>query len=226
MTGKNQLTTKCGMLLAALLAAVLLVSCGSPTPVIEPTVDQQSTIVAVQTQAAQTVVAQITISAPTATDVPTETPVIPTETPAPTNTPEPTLEPTVAATATRVVVTLAPTITFTPTQAALQCSVAEQSPASGAQFAKDADFDAKWKLKNTGTKMWQRENVDLKYVSGTKMQKYADIFDLEENVNPDGHVTFIVDMIAPNTTGRHTTTWALVDGSTTICTFSININVQ
>jgi hypothetical protein len=211
-------------LMSIFLIAALLAGCSGPTPTLEPTRDQQPTFDAIQTQAVATVVANMTMNAPTATEVPTETPVIPTDTPVPTNTPEPIIElPT--ATATRIPATLAPLNTSTPTQAALQCSIVEAAPASGAKIDKDTDFDARWKLKNTGTKAWQTESVDLKYVSGTKFQKYADVYDLTEGANPDGQITLVVDMVAPNTSGRHTATWALVDGGVTICTMVVTINV-
>jgi hypothetical protein len=227
MKGKtNTLKSSGWILVAILISAAMLAGCSSATPTLEPTLDQLPTFSAIQTQAVETVVAGMTADAPTATEVPTEAPVIPTETPMPpTETPEPVvILPT--ETATRIPATLAPTITFTPTQAAYNCSIAEQSPASGAKFAKNADFDARWKIKNTGTSSWQKTGVDIKYISGTKFQKYGDIFDLTESVNPDGHITFVIDMVAPDSTGKHTAVWALVDGSITICTLNLSITVE
>ncbi len=71
-----------------LLVAVLLTGCGGVTATLEPTIDTQPTLQMVQTEAAQTVIADLTQKAPSSTPVViTDTPA-PTDTPVPTNTPE------------------------------------------------------------------------------------------------------------------------------------------
>ncbi len=215
--------------LIALCFIALLSACNFPAGSnAVPTQDLAQTLDAARTQAAQTVAAEIASR-------PTDTPLPPTATLAPTATqlPSATLPPTVAPTntlppptATNTFIPWTPTITNTPTPSDYNCTITSVSPASGAQFNKKEEFDAKWVIKNTGTKAWNTNDMDFRYLSGEKMQKYNDIYDLKENVNPDGSITFIVDMIAPDATGTAKTSWGLMLGSRTVCSLNISIVVK
>lgn len=215
--------TKIWIAVASTLLIFVLAGCTGAEPSLEPTIDTQPTFALIQTQAAQTVVAEMTLNAPT----PTETPAA-TETPAPTNTPEatpteaatPTPEPT--ATNTFIPWTATPTATTPP----LACSIEEQSPAFGADLKPGADFDGRWVIKNTGTETWQADTLDFKFISGEKFHTGgADLLDLERDVVIQGTYTFVLDMLAPNNDGRYTTNWALVRGGETICALSLTIDV-
>jgi len=104
------------------------------------------------------------------------------------------------------------------------CQVAAVTP--GSALPKGADFDAVWTVKNTSNRTWDVSSVDYKYVSGAKMHVRGDRYDLRQTVKPGETAKIIVDMVAPNTAGYYTTSWALVEGSQTICTFSINLRVK
>lgn len=106
-----------------------------------------------------------------------------------------------------------------------ECSLVSQAVAFGQDYAPNADFDARWTLKNIGSHTWQTDAVDYSYISGTRMHKYNDAYDLPKTVAPGETVEIIVDMIAPGTAGRYTTSWGLVQGSQRLCTFSITIDV-
>ena len=181
-----------------------------------PTVDPQifgSTVSAAKTEAVQTVYAQLT-QAVTSTDTPQ-----PTETT--TMTPVP---PT--PTATR---TLAPLWTVTvvaATQAAYQCSITSLAPKSGESITKDSDFDLAVTLKNTGTEKWSTDNIDFRYLSGTKFQKKVNAIDLPSNVDTGDSIDLVVDMVASTDTGTHDASWGLVLGSTTFCPVTVHVNIK
>jgi len=105
------------------------------------------------------------------------------------------------------------------------CQLVSQTPVNNTHFAASADFDTTWNIKNTSTFDWIKSNVDWVYVSGTKMQKFGDIHDLPLDVVKGGTISLILDMTAPASNGTYSDTWALVQGSTTICTMSVTIKV-
>jgi hypothetical protein len=180
-----------------------------------------------KTQAAQTVIADVTLNAPqatntlppepaTATQEPTAAP--PTNTVAPTNTlPAPT------ATNTFVVITNTPAPTNTPT--GYTCTLSDALPGFADDFAPNAPFDAAWTIKNTGSKTWVANDIDIRYLSGTKMHEGGDVTDMPGNVEPDKTFRLVFDMLAPNTTGRHTETWVISQGGATLCAMSVTIDV-
>jgi hypothetical protein len=107
------------------------------------------------------------------------------------------------------------------------CTLVSQTPADNTTFTRGYDFDTIWTVKNTSSFDWRTDTVDFMYVSGTKMHKpaYGDIKDLKVNVAKNGTIALIVDMLAPTTPGTYSETWALKNGSTTICTMFVTIRV-
>jgi hypothetical protein len=87
----------------------------------------------------------------------------------------------------------------------------------GRVYAPKADFDARWTLKNTGSKTWSVAHIDYLYRAGAEMHKYGKLFDLPKDVAPGESIDLIVDMIAPESIGPHGTTWVVKLGSDTIC---------
>lgn len=208
-----------------ILATVVASACGIAAPQAQPTVDPQifqSTLNAASTQALETIVAQFTATAqaqpptaqptlvvftPTSEPTATATLVPPTQTPLPTATPIP-----ATATSTR-----------TPTPSPLECRIVSQSPALGARMDTGYDFDQSWVLRNSGTQNWETGNIDIKYKSGDKLQKFGDVFDLSKMVKPGEEITITIDMLAPNTAGTYKAVWNLVQGSIVVCTMNVNI---
>jgi len=215
-------------LAAMILLFSLLAGCSfGRMPTAVPEVDTAPTFQAVQTEAALTVVAELTRTAPSATpeviqpEAATETPL-----PEPSATTTATLvvlPPTPTATNTLVPATLAPTLTSTPVNTG--CTIVEQSPAFGADFSRNGDFDGNWKVKNIGVNTWSASAVDIKYIAGTKFQTKVDALDLPVDVAVNDTYTVIIDMRAPDATGRYSTTWAVVQGSATLCTLNLTIDV-
>jgi hypothetical protein len=105
-----------------------------------------------------------------------------------------------------------------------RCEIISVSP-TGA-IGKSAEFDAVWVIKNTGTTNWNPSAVDYLYESGASLQKYEDIYDLPKTVTPDHQVTLRVDMVAPKYAGTYTTTWAVRQGSTTLCRLPVTVIVK
>jgi hypothetical protein len=205
---------------------VMLAGCGGATPTLAPTADLQATENALGTEVALTIVADLTQNAPpTATTAPpTEVP--PTDTPVPTEPPAPTATLTLVPstpTNTRIPATLAPT--NTPTPASFTCSVEDQSPEFGDDFPPNADFDGRWVIENTGNETWEAAAVDIRHVAGTEFHLDNDAYDLGSDIAPDDTFTFVVDMRAPSSPGRYSTTWALVQGGSTLCTLALTIDV-
>lgn len=88
------------------------------------------------------------------------------------------------------------------------------------------DFDVTWKIKNTSGKEWNLSHVDYKFVSGSELHKYGKIFDLPQTVKDGETIELRVDMMSPSNPGIYTTNWALVQGSTTLCSLPLSITVR
>ncbi len=211
-----------------LVAVSLLAAACSPTavpaqPTMVPTqaVDLAATAEVLRTEVAATIASDMTSTAmamPTATTPPTNTPEPPTATPAPTLTvalASPTAIPTI-----RIITTYP---TFTPTPGPYQCQITAISPAYGAKLGPRAEFDARWTIKNTGTKDWDDDAVDYLYVSGTKMQKRGDSFDLDQGLDTGKTIDIIVDMVAPNDLGFYHADWSVRYNGQTMCTLPVDI---
>lgn len=232
MKGKtNSLPQTVYRIAVIVVLAVLLPSCSfGNMPTLAPTVDTRPTFEAIQTESAKTVVAELTRSAPQEQPAqPTPTQVVITATQAPpTETAVPITIPTFTQipptpTSTRIPATLPPAATATPINSG--CTITNQSPSFGDDFPKEADFDGKWVVKNTSSSTWSSTAVDIKYIGGTKFQTKVDMVDLSSDVAVDGSYTVVIDMKTPKTAGRYSTTWAFVQGGTTLCTLGITLDV-
>jgi hypothetical protein len=104
------------------------------------------------------------------------------------------------------------------------CSLVAQSPADWTRMGRRQYFDAKWTVKNTGTKTWL-QGFDFKYMGGTKMHTNGNIYELKANVGPGKKVTLIADMNAPKTNGYYTAYWGLYTGNSAFCRLSITVVV-
>lgn len=216
------------VLLVSLASGCGILSGGEPTP--DP-LAFQATLNAAATEAVQTIQAQFTqteqarptepfVPVPSATPRPTEPPTAtpdysPTPAP-PTWTPVPIFTNTFTPT---------PTSEFTETPLAYSCTVVRVEARPSSRMSARTDFDAYFILKNNGSNEWLASNVDFKFASGEKMQKFVDAIDLGKDVKPGEEYTFIVDMIAPDNPGTYRATWNLVEGSKVYCSASIEIVV-
>ena len=197
----------------------------TPYPTTDP--NEINTIIVSTANAANS---QTAAAMPTATFTPSITPTHSTDTPSPT------------ATSTVIFVLFTPTQIVVPTFTLISgggsgsggsngsssdpyaCQIISVSPANGTTMKQDTDFDATWKVKNTGTKTWDQNSVDFIFDSGTDMGK-RDGYDLNSNVKSGQETSLTADMIAPTKNGNYTTTWTLKSGSTEFCKMSLTINV-
>lgn len=209
----------------ALAAIMILSGCSAPAAqsTLVPTIDLQPTLDAVAKEAAKTVVAGLTASAPTATPVVPTSTLAPSSTPIPSFTPPPTFTPA-PPTATFIPWTATPAVTAT----SAVCSITSASPAYGADFDKNAPFDGNWTVKNLTSTTWSKDSTDFKFISGTKFQDNKDltVLDFKSDVAKNETYNVIVDMTAPNTSGRYSATWAFVQGSNVLCYVSLTIDVK
>lgn len=106
------------------------------------------------------------------------------------------------------------------------CTLVSQKPKDWTKMQRRNIFDAKWTVRNTGTKNWGQDGIDFKYVSGTKMHTYGDSYDLAKDVGPGKSTTLIVDMVSPKNKGYYTAVWGLYKGNKVFCKLSVTINVN
>ncbi len=213
-------------LLLLIAMTLVLSACGQaalPTmiPSIDPNIVQQ-TVDAVLTQNAVKEGATKTAEAiTTATLAPTST-LLPTSTMIPTFTPIPTA--TAVPTATRVVV-VPPVSVSTTEPKDYYCDILSYSPAEAQVFKPFQDFDGKWEIKNTGTKSWEADSVDVVWSGGTRMSEKT-VYDLKETVKSKDTTTIIVDLKAPGYEGGFWNTWKIKRGDTTACVMTLFIVVR
>ena len=212
-----------------IILAMLTAGCNAPAPVqptqepvqAQPTADLAATAAVLRTEVAAEIAAQMTSTAlamPTDTPEPTATVVPDTATPAPTLTPS-------SATSTAIptirIITVYPT--FTPTPGPYQCQITAMEVPYGSKMPPGAEFDGRWTVRNSGTRDWEEGNVDLTYISGQKMQKRGDVFDIDEGLDTGDTMQVIVDMVAPRDPGLYHADWALRYDGTIMCYLPVDI---
>lgn len=226
MKNKSQNTRRLFLSSSVMIViAMLLSACNQSVPTSDPQ-NQQATVDAFVSQTLQAVSADMTSTAlvlPTSTSTLAPT-LAPTLEPSATFTPEATA--TLAPPPTNTWVPSTPVPSATPTPGVYACELIDVSPAEGKKMKPNYEFDGIWTVKNIGTKRWEVGSLDLKYVSGTKLQTKGDIFDVTQEIAPGDELTLVVDMKTPSTAGKYTTSWILtMDGTGALCTLPLNIEV-
>ena len=224
------------ILFSIIVSGLVLSSCSYNTGPTQPEMTDTPWIIVVtytptedlgpiETAVVETFSAQLT---ETALANPTETPLPPTATPTITNTPTVTKTPVPSSTPTYWTATPRYTKTATPkpTDSKWNCSITFQLVENNHVFSPNEPFDGKWTIKNTGTEIWLKTDVDYRYMSGTEMQTRKKVYDLPQEVDPGESVTIIVDMKAPGSKGYYETFWALARHSDGFCYLPVRINVK
>jgi uncharacterized protein YraI len=108
------------------------------------------------------------------------------------------------------------------------CALLSQSPADHTVMAPDTSFTTNWTVKNTGTTAWTTDSYDVKFLGASSIPFHqgADGYDLPTNVEPGWTYSVAVSMIAPANTGTYGEAWGIIQGSTTVCTFWVWIDVK
>ncbi len=105
------------------------------------------------------------------------------------------------------------------------CKILDQHPQDNTVFAPEVDFETRWQVQNTGSRLWDQNGVDYRYVSGDHLHKQA-IYDLYKDVPVGGMADIIVKMISPDHKGTYSTTWRLRVGQNAFCTMKLTIVVR
>ena len=215
-------------LLILLFTALLLSSCSLPSSGNQG--DQPAVLTAtfdaMVNEALQAAIAEITQEAllnPSATNTATLIP--PTATYSPTATATSTFT-QIPPTSTPLPPTATSSPTVTATRSDFNCQVVSFSPALDQVYPPGGDFDGRWTFKNTGSEVWNKDNVDFVYLSGTKFQEHVDSVDLASSKSNGEQVEFIVDMLAPKSSGTYTATWGLKKDNLVFCSSTIQIIVK
>lgn len=137
--------------------------------------------------------------------------------------------PTITGTYTRFVVPPGfggPTWSLTPNP--FKCTVVITSPEWGKEFKPRTNFMAYWKLQNTGSNMWHKDDIAIEYVSGTKMHNpVRDHNILDVTIYKTDYYNLEMQMRPPKEPGLYTTTFGFrkTNKQDFFCTFSITIRV-
>lgn len=105
------------------------------------------------------------------------------------------------------------------------CQVISTSPSSSKTYPVNADLDAVWEVKNTGTTTWDAGSLDHKYLSGDKIYKFNALYDMPQSVKPGETVTIRVDLKGLQA-GTYRMTWGIVSGSTTVCSLPLTLTIK
>lgn len=108
------------------------------------------------------------------------------------------------------------------------CKILELKPVDGTTYKPNYEFDMRVKLQNTSKSDWTVDAVDVKFIKAlddATIHTTVDVFDLPELVEPKDDISIAVDMKAPSQPGVYGETWALVQGSVTLCQWSFTFTV-
>ena len=207
--------------LTMFLALALMFACApltAPTT-IPPTFDPGSL---------NTMIAQTAGAAATQTALLQPPTITPTYTPFPTNTPTEIPSPTptfIFILPTATVPSDTPTPYVSKSGDTYSCQIVAQSPANNASFASGANFDANWRVENSGSSIWDANSADYRFLSGDKLHK-SNIYDFPKTTAPGEQVDLTVNMKAPKDAGTYSTTWEIRIGKTEFCKMKLTIVVK
>jgi len=150
-----------------------------------------------------------------------------TSTPRSTNTPEPT------ATNTVIWIVKSPTNPVSASLTALAitsnekyaCLLISVEPGNWTSFPPRKNFEATWRVKNIGKKVWDKDDTDFIYSSGDKFYKESG-YDFAKTAEPGTIGELTVAMQSPKKPGNYTTTWAIRIGSVEFCKLILSIIVK
>lgn len=108
----------------------------------------------------------------------------------------------------------------------LACSMSSITLTSPIIMAPNTNFTTTWNVENTGNNNLDSHAIYYKYIDGTVLQKYGNLYDLPSTVTPGNSVNVGVSMMSPAQTGIYTSNWAVVQGNNVICNLPVTIIVQ
>lgn len=204
--------------LVLVMACVPTFSSAPPLPTLDP--GAINTFIAQTANAASSQTAAV-MPASTSTETLTATPQN-------TDTPEPTATNTVIfilSTPTPFVIPTFTGISDVTGQKNYACAPISVTPVNGTRYDPRVEFDAIWRVKNTGKREWDRKDTDYIYDSGDKLHLISG-YDISETVLVGQNIDIIVDMEAPKNPGTYTTFWTLKRNEAEFCKVSLTIVVR
>ena len=105
------------------------------------------------------------------------------------------------------------------------CDLISRSPTRSVVYDRNEKFNAYWSLRNSGYWYWDRNSVDIEFVSGGYFHKKAS-YDLPKNVPSKGTVSISVPLTAPKKPGEYGATWTLRVGNKSFCKLRLEFTVQ
>jgi hypothetical protein len=113
---------------------------------------------------------------------------------------------------------------FTATPSGYLCSQESQTPADGTTFTtSQTSQDLVWVISNDGPNAWAASEVSINFASGTNLHG-ADTYPLPATA-AGATAPITLDIVMPPTAGEYTEVWNVVNGSTTMCTLDLTIEV-
>lgn len=106
---------------------------------------------------------------------------------------------------------------ITPTNtAAVACNqaafITDVTVADNTKMAKGEDFTKTWRIKNTGTCTWDKDDYTVVYSSGTNLASKSS-YSLSKDVSPGDTIDISIAMEAPSSNGTYTSNWLLRSGN-------------
>jgi hypothetical protein len=105
------------------------------------------------------------------------------------------------------------------------CDLISRSPTRSVVYDRNEKFNAYWNLRNSGYWYWDRNSVDVEFVSGGHFHNKAS-YDLPKDVPSKGTVTIIVPLTAPKKAGEYGATWTLRVGNKSFCRLRLEFTVK
>ena len=90
-------------------------------------------------------------------------------------------------------------------------------------------FDVVWTVQNTGLEDWNNRWVIYRFIDGEHMHKYDNTKTLPWTIKRGQVFDFAIDMIAPQQTGWHSTTWMVMQvahGNRDLCRLKVSVFVK
>jgi len=107
-----------------------------------------------------------------------------------------------------------------------ECSILSKSPANNTVMRGGSSFKATWTVRNTGSKTWPIDGVDVAFHSGAHLEEGKPYYDIPTAVGPGGTVSLSVSMRVPKRSNVYSTRWALRVGKLDFCQVKFTIEVE
>jgi hypothetical protein len=106
-----------------------------------------------------------------------------------------------------------------------KCEILGKNPPDGTVIGPKTKFTVRWYVKNTGTRTWPKNGVDVVFKTGGRFHDRA-YYDMPTSVAPGGTVTIQVTLTTDYRKDSFRTYWALRVGKNNFCVLPISFEVR